>query len=256
MATEPAEALRLDGVETSIQRKGLAARVGWASLVCLVLPLVVVAVFRGLLPAPVRSALGLAALASPGLMLMALALRLFRWRRPGSIAVAGDRLVLERGGHDREIPLADLVAGHVSPREGAVTLTLAGGNLVHAHVPSVEEGQRLLVATGLDASRRTMRMKLGETFVLDFLTLSLGPGIFGAVTARAGAFAFVLTLALTFGLFRVLRELVGPAEIIIGADGVILRQGFSSRFIPFGAIAAVDRVQKNSVLAGATGPRR
>ncbi len=252
--------LRVDGVETSLQRKGLARRIGWASLAALFLPALGIAALGAHLPPPVHAALRAIMLGSPALMVAALALHVLRWSRPGSIAVAADHLVLSRGGHERRIRLADLAAGHLLPREREVTLTLAGGDLVHAKVPTVRDGQRLLAATGLDASRRTMRLRLGERFFLDFVTLTMGPLLlFAALTHRAGSFAAVLTLALSFGLFRAVRELLGPAEIIVGADGVIVRQRFSSRFIPFGSIAAIDRVPDalfttGSGLTSLTGP--
>jgi hypothetical protein len=241
MSTEPLPALRIDGVETSVQRKGTAAKIGWASLVALLLPIAILGALKTVLPVPLRVALAIVSTVAPAMALLALAIRLFRWKRPGSIAVAGDRLVLERTGRSLRFPLADLVAGHVSPLKRLVTLGLSGGDIVHVHVPTVEDGQRLLVATGLDASRRTLQMKLGETFFLDFLTLLLGPGLFASVTARAGVFAIIPTMALTFGLFRAVRALLGPAEVVVGADGIIVRQSFSSRFIPFGRIASVDR---------------
>jgi hypothetical protein len=240
MSTEPQPVLRIDGVETSVQHKGTAAKVGWASLFALLIPIGILATLRTLLPLPLRMALAVVSTAAPALALLALAIRLFRWKRPGSVAVAGDRLVLERTGRSLGFPLADLVAGHVSPLKRLVTLGLSGGNLVHVHVPTVEEGQRLLVATGLDASRRTLRMKLGETFFLDFLTLTLGPGLFASLTAQLGAVGVIAAMTLTYGLFRAVRELFGPAEVVVGADGIIVRQGFSSRFIPFGRIASID----------------
>lgn len=259
MSREPPPPLRIEGVETSFQRKGLAGWIGWASLVALILPIVLLMVLGRSLSTPICTALGLMTLSSPALMLTALALRVFHWRRPGSIAVAGERLVLSRDGAERSFPLADLVAGHLRPGERTVTLTRAGGDLVHVRVPRVEDGQRLLAATGLDASRRAMRLRLGERFFLDFVTLSLAPGIFAAATHRAGGFAVVLTLALTFGLWRVVRELLGPAEIIVGADGIIVRQRFASRFLAFGSIASIDRVPDtarvgDAGIASLTGP--
>jgi hypothetical protein len=240
MVPDPLPTLHLDGVETSIQRKGLAARIGRAALVALLLPLVVAIVGRALLPLPVRTLLGLLSAVSPGLALIALAVRVFRWKRPGSIAVSADHLVLERSGHDQSIPLDQLVEGHVSPLRRSASLALASGDVVHVFTSAVEDAQRLLVATGLDASRRAMRLRLGETFFLDFLVLVLGPGFFTSAVAWAGAFGFLISIALTAALFFAVRAFLGPAELIVGADGIIVRQNFSSTFVPFGRIASID----------------
>jgi hypothetical protein len=232
--------IRIDGVETSFQRRGLAARIGWASLAALVVPVAALLVGRALIPPHVRGALAAFTLVSPVLAVLAFAVRVFRWRRPGSIAVAGSSLHLERSGHDRSIPLDDLAAGHVSPLRRSVTLALVNGDLVHAHLATVEDGQRLLVATGLDASRRTMQIRLGETFYLDFLALALGPGVFSTLTMWAGAFGVLVSIGLTAALFAAVRAFFGPADLVIGADGIIVRQDGSSRFVPFAQIASLD----------------
>jgi hypothetical protein len=240
MAPVAPAGFRLDGVETSIQRRGLAARIGWASLIALALPMLVAVLGRALIPAPLRHALGWLMIASPFTALVALGVRSFRWKRPGSIAVVDGDLVLERSGRDLTISQGSLVSGQLSPRRRSVTLTLVGGDLVHAHVGSVEDGQALLVAAGLDASRRTLGMRLGETFFLDFLTLALSPGVWGALTGPLGPSAIVVATALTVVCLFVVRAYLGPAHVVVGADGIIVQQSFASRFVPFGAIARIE----------------
>jgi hypothetical protein len=85
-----------------------------------------------------------------------------------------------------------------------------------------------------------MRLRLGETFFLDFLVLVLGPGFFTSAVAWAGAFGFLISIALTAALFFAVRAFLGPAELVVGADGIIVRQNFSSTFVPFGRIASID----------------
>jgi hypothetical protein len=240
MLPDPLPTLHLDGVETSIQRKGLAARIGRAALAALLLPFVAAIVGQHFLPHGVRGLLGLLSAASPAIALIALAVRAFRWKRPGSVLVSGDRIVLERSGHDQSIPLDQLVEGHVSPMRRSASLALANGDVVHVFTGAVEDAQRLLVATGLDASRRAMRLRLGETFFLDFLVLVLGPGFFTAAAAWAGPFGFLISIVLTAALFFAVRAFLGPAEFVVGADGIIVRQNLSSTFIPFGRIASID----------------
>jgi hypothetical protein len=240
MVPDPLPTLHLDGVETSIQRKGLAARIGRAALFALLLPFVAMIVGHAHVPGPVRILLGLTSAISPALAMIALAVRVFRWKRPGSVVVSEDHLVLERSGHDQSIPLDQLVEGHVSPLRRSASLALANGDVVHVFTSAVEDAQRLLVATGLDASRRAMRLRLGETFFLDFLVLVLGPGFFTSAVAWAGAFGFLISIALTAALFFAVRAFLGPAELVVGADGIIVRQNFSSTFIPFNRIESID----------------
>jgi hypothetical protein len=92
----------------------------------------------------------------------------------------------------------------------------------------------------MDASRRTLRMRLGGSLFFDLLTLILAPVVLGPLTAGAGKLSVVLTMALTVGLFLLVRRLAGPAELVVGADGVIVRQGFAARFVPFGRVASVE----------------
>ena len=92
----------------------------------------------------------------------------------------------------------------------------------------------------MDASRRTLRMKLGSALPVDLLTLLLAPFVFGPMTAGSGMLSVALTMALTVGLLLLLRRLVGPAEVIVGADGVLVRQGSAARFVPFHRVAKVD----------------
>jgi hypothetical protein len=252
VVSDPDPAFRLDGVETSLQRKGLAAKVGWTAAALTVAPFGIAIVLRalGLASRSTGAALGMMLLGAPVLALVALFLRRFRWKRPGSIAIEGGALVLERSGHDRRIPLGDLTAGHTSPLRRAVEIELRNGDLVHAHVPSVEDGQRLLEAAGLDAARRTMRMRLGETTFLDVISILLGPALVSplvAVFSRMvkgipGAVMLnpLLAILLTIALFRLVRGIFGPAELVIGADGIIVRQWWQARFVPFSQIESVD----------------
>jgi hypothetical protein len=239
MDPSPPPALRLDGVETSVQRRGLSASLGWAALALLVGPLgVVVTSLTGVSHGSL-ALLQTSLLAAPAVALLALVFRFLRVPRYGSISVAGDHLCVERPSQSLEVPLGDLTAGSLNPRTGVVTFRRQSGDLLHVRVATVDDGQRLLEATGMDASRRTLRMKLGSALFTDVLTLLLAPFLFGPMTAGAGRLSVTLTMALTVGLLLLVRRLIGPAEVIVGADGVIVRQGFEARFVPFGRVAKV-----------------
>jgi hypothetical protein len=240
MDASPPPALRLDGVETSVQRRGLASSLGWAALALLVGPLgVAVGSVTRMAQAPLHL-LQTSLLAAPAVALLALVFRFLRVPRYGSISVAGDHLRVERPTRTLAVPLDDLAAGSQNPKTGLVTFRRQSGDLLLVRVPTADDGRRLLEATRMDASRRTLRMKLGSSFFTDILTLLLAPFVFGPMTAGAGRLSVTLTMALTVGLLLVLRRLIGPAEVIVGADGVIVRQGFAAGFIPFGRVARVE----------------
>jgi len=243
MATELEPTLRIDGVETSVQRKGLAARVGWTAALLLGASLGLV-VLAGLVQVPLRPALVTAALVAVcGATLLAfpaLAIDSFHVRLPGSIVVTEEELVLERAGQERRFPMGELVDGRLNPRTRAVALRLRSGDVVHVHVATAEDAHRLLVATGLGASQHALRIRLGQRYLLDVGVVLFSPLVLTFLGRWPAWSSVLLALALTLGLLRVVRQLLGPAELIIGADGLIVRQSFAARFIPFGRIASVD----------------
>ena len=175
----------------------------------------------------------------------------------GTIGVVGGALVIVQGRKKKAIPLADLVEGRSSPRRGEIDLGLRGGAQIVAAVPSSEEAERLLVAAGLDASKRTMRFELGETTFLTWMTFLLGPAAVVPVTTaiirlmplRGGVAAFVycaVFVLLFVGLFQLVRALWGPAKLIVGADGIVVDRTLRDEFVPFGRLASMtmkhDRV--------------
>ena len=186
-----------------------------------------------------------ALLLAPAFGLLAWATRHVGRRLPGRLAVEQGRLVIVHGARTRSLPLGDLEAGLVDPLRDEVELVLRDGERIRARAKA-EAASALLQAAGLDASKRRAAMRLGETLFLDVLTLLVGTALPVTVTARAvrlgmsAAAAPALFFGLTVVLFWLMRRLLGPADLVIGADGVLVRQSFQSRFVPFDRIARLE----------------
>jgi hypothetical protein len=183
---------------------------------------------------------------APIVALASFATRLAPADRGGFLAVEGRELVVRRGSKVQRFPLDSLAEGFVSPLKGRLELSLKNGDRVHARVESVGAGRELLEAAGLDERRRTLEVMLGETTFLTVMTWLLGPAVVWPITvaiAQIAPWHWALNvwtfLALFFVLLRGVREVFGPARLVIGADGVILHQGFRDRFLPYERIAAV-----------------
>lgn len=232
-----------------IERRGLSAKLGWSALGFFVVPLVLLVVQRALhLPSPaVTTFLRWLMLGTPVLSMAALATRLLRLNRTGVIAIHEGDLVIKRGRWRKRIPLAQITEGWLSPLRGEVELRTRGGVRVRARLDSLEDGRRLLEAAGVDERRRTMRMQLGETTFLDIMIWLIGPSVVLPITLAIGRRApwpmplnILVFAGLFWLLFRLVRALWGPAEVVVGADGLILRGALRTRFIPFGCLASVD----------------
>ncbi|MEP7122003.1 MAG: hypothetical protein ABJE95_13880 [Byssovorax sp.] len=176
---------------------------------------------------------------------------------PGAIGVVGGELTLVQGRKRKQIPLARLLEGRSSPRRNQVDLRLRGGDQIVAHMASSGDAERLLVAAGLDASKRTMRFELGETTFLTWMTFLLGPAVVLPATQAIfklvatpgipGAILFVALFVLLFvALFYAVRAAWGPAKLIVGADGVVVDRLLRDEFVPYARLASItmkpDRV--------------
>ncbi|MFO0759117.1 MAG: hypothetical protein U0359_21675 [Byssovorax sp.] len=178
-------------------------------------------------------------------------------KRAGSLSVRGDHLVIQREGRAlRTMPLASLTEGSLSPLRRELTIRTRSGDRVAARVESPMEGRRLLEAAGLDEKRKTLELLLGETTFLTLMTWLLGTSaVFWLTEAIAhvapwpAAFNVWVFIALFLGLLRGVREVLGPARLLIGADGVIIHQAFRDRFVPYEQIASVSATAEHVDLA-------
>jgi hypothetical protein len=171
---------------------------------------------------------------------------------PGAIGVVGDALVIVRGRKRKKIPLTQLIEGRSSPRRNEVDLHLRGGGQIILQVETPHDAERLLVAAGLDASKRTMRIELGETTFLTWITILLGPAavvpltqvILGLAPIRpgpgAGAVVFIAVFVTLFvALFAAVRAAWGPAKLTVGADGIVVDRPFGKVFVPHARLASI-----------------
>lgn len=177
--------------------------------------------------------------------LSALAIRIWRPRGRATVRVEHGELSIERKGYRSCIPLDQIEEGWLLGRSGDVELRCKNGNLLR--VATAEGGAGLLEAAGLDAAHRTIRIKLGETTFLTWMTGLLGPSFAGSITAWVAntvriPFATInvlLFVGLWYGLLRAVYATWGPEELVIGADGVSVIRAFSRRFVPFGDLQKV-----------------
>ncbi len=207
-----------------------------------------------------RASLLAAPAAAAAFGLLGVIVGLLRPARRGSIRVEGAELLLDREDAVRRIPLTSVRAGLVVPsiggRAARVEIDLASGDRVFADVPTVAEGDVLLAAVGVDASRRRSTIPLGS--------------IAGDVLRRGGA--VVATVFAAFIALGVLIGAVGPVpkvyipvwlfttagaawlaahvnrakSITVGADGLIVPGVLRDRFVPFADIVAV-RAERSRV---------
>ena len=251
----------IESASVKLLRGRLGGRVGEAAIVIAALVLVVVA--RSFLVRHGVPLLGgffgtLAMFGAPAAAAIGLARRRSVARGPGTIGVVDSELVIVRGRERKQIPLTRVVEGRSSPRRNELDLTLRGGDQIVAHVASADDAERLLVAAGLDASKRTMRFELGETTFLTWMTFLLGPGAVLPLTRaifqispiqRGGGAAIVfsaLFVALFVALFYLVRAAWGPAKLVVGADGIVIDRLLRDEFVSFADLASTtmkhDRV--------------
>jgi hypothetical protein len=224
----------------------LARRLGWGALASAVLPLLLVGLTGGVWDSPLSDAIPYGFLLAPLLGVASMIARRFHGGGAGAIGVAGGDLVIVQGRKRKQIPLASLAEGWASPARGEIDLVLRGGDEIRVAVPHAEDTERLLVAAGLDASKHTMRVALGETTLLDIFTLLLGSALvlpitqavveLAALPGGAGALIFFGLFALHFNL---VRAVLGPAQVVVGADGIVVEHGFRNRFVPHDRLASV-----------------
>jgi hypothetical protein len=243
--------IRADLLAVCFRREGLARRLRWAAAACYI-----VAPLSYLLPAYALAGVLLTLLA-PLVLVASLVVASVSRARPGALTVGAEGLTLERAGRVRRIPLADITDGWLSPLEDQVVLRRRSGNLIQARLARFSEGRAVLEAAGLDAARRTLRMPLGRpswwlavlTLVVGYPVVSLLAVVVLFVLPAQGMFSLHNALAIggTYLLYRGLRALAGPGEIVIGADGIIARSGGRARFVAYDRLASVgvepDRIR-------------
>lgn len=245
MPDPPDAPFRIEIADASIQQKGRSRRIAWLGVAMFMVAIPLFALAAGVSAGPVRDTLRQVAnggmLLSPLLLVVAFLARLPSRRRGVPIAVEGDHLSI---GRRAWIPLSELTEGSFHPASQHVELRRKNGDIFRIRPREAEDGERLLEAVGLDASKRTLRMTLGETTFLDLMSLLVGaPTACGVASALARALSLGPPAAIVLGLVAALlsfwgvREMFGPAMVTVGADGVVIRRWMRDRFYPHDRIA-------------------
>lgn len=196
-----------------------------------------------------------------GLAAAALVAAGFAWGRankaaPGTtpIWVEGEYLAVAKDGARTTVPLSEIRAGALFPKdEGAdVTIDLTRGRLLTASFTNLEDAEKLLVAAGIDASRRRYRTRLGSTRARPFASggALFAIGALAVLMWPAGATVTTLTaamwLALSTAILGASALLTRSPEVVVGADGLTIRRRIRRRFLRFDQITQVEIDGKNN----------
>jgi hypothetical protein len=242
-------ALRIDGAEARLERRGLATRLRRASVLLFFTPLLALATIvmlrlgNDLLPV----ALGWTMLASPVAAMAAYLVEKLHRRRRGALTVDARAVSIAHEGGELRVPGDRLLGAQLHARDRAVDLHLTGGDVLRVRVPTLDDARSLVRATGLDASRNALRVPLGASafldrpfsshifrlaFLMTFVIARVAPT---RLSAAAVAFTVFVTMLLALG-----RALLSATELVIGADGVTVRGHLRTRFIAYDRLAGLD----------------
>lgn len=177
-----------------------------------------------------------------------------------AVSAEGDALRFEGGAGERALARAQIEAGWVVPEatSARVEFRLRNGELVVADAADAEVANEVLEAAGFDAQRRALRVTLGRSW--DGLARAIAALVFGGLQT----FPLLLLFSAWLGMPPALRgvffavvaitgfvsasRFLGPAEILIGADGLSVRRGFRPRFLPYRLLRWVEADGEDIVL--------
>ena len=152
----------------------------------------------------------------------------------------------------RSIAKSQIEAGWLLRRgsEGEVELQLRNGDVVTTSVRTPAEAMAVLDGAGVEASKRALTMRLGGAAVnLGISAMALIPGsCVAAVVAvtlmnvlkmpsDTGGFLLFTLMALSVPLAL---RVAAPPRVQVGNDGVSVRGGLKSWFVPFEQIEGVE----------------
>jgi hypothetical protein len=246
----PAEAPRFDVTSVKINRNSTAFRLFLAAL------LACAAAF-GIHTAPFTN--GLLELAF-GLLCASGTVLVGSPASPASLLVEGDHLVILRPRRKRRrVPLDRIALGLILPERNTartpgssadvllyhVQLELKSGDLLRVQTETMAEASALLEAARLDPSQRRFSLRIRRTMRQLLVGLFVAPLVFFGATAALSFELFellpkVAKLPLFFAsmtavgiALAVLWRAFMTAEVTIGSDGIVVRQRFGKRFIPY-----------------------
>lgn len=234
------------GTHVRFQPSGTMRAAMWIAFGALLLSIVSLFLFAFLGGAPPGVLLwGL--LVTPILAALAAIGGVFKIPSGESLRVDGKGVVIDRRRRGPlRIPPGRLSEGWLSPREKRVYLRTRQGDIYSARVTDQAAGQAMLERAGLDASKRTLRTRLGAVDFLNAMSWLVGPAVvmplaqsIASALNMGGALGVPLAVLFFLLQFYLVRQTFGPAHIVIGADGIIVSQRFRTRFIPFDRIRSI-----------------
>ncbi len=241
------DAVEIDSTSVSLTRRGLAERCS------------AVAFFSAVTAAPALTLFSLnewpMALAwawvAAGPLAWAAGLALYGARgRSGRVAVDGERVRVEAGARAATFSCADVVEARVEPSVHgcAVELWRRGGVVLRFEAGSIERAHAWLDGAGFALHRRVSRVVLGAAW--HRWAYAVGYAFVGMVVAPIVTIPALWALPRSVLLARATLVAVwaaftvaatarsAPARVEVGTDGVLVRKGFSKRFIPYPALHA------------------
>ncbi|WP_438023866.1 hypothetical protein [Sorangium sp. So ce233] len=180
-------------------------------------------------------------------------------RRPVRVAAGAAGLRLAFGAAERFIPRAAIRSGLVLPEPRTrVELRLRRGQVLEVQVAREKDGARLLAALGIGPAERRVAIALGganRQLVAGCAALPLAMCFwFAVVTAFLGPFfsnitQLVALLALPLLSTWLIRRAARPTQVVVGSDGVRVERPFSSAWLPYKELAAIDTYGDRLVLS-------
>lgn len=137
----------------------------------------------------------------------------------------------------------------------SVVLRTQGGDVISIEVASFDEARAILLAAGVAAEQRVLKMRLANAMTQIPLGGSLAAlgsvvlpivGIFAAVALFAGSLdggaraTAALLLGLTALAFALLVRALIPPQVIIGTDGITVERILGRVFLPYDQVTQVS----------------
>ena len=236
---------------------GTMIRVLWFSLAIMLLSFISIFLIAFLGGSAVfAAACGWTMMGSAGITIASLLFRFIRFPVGKSMALEQRGLVVQaRGGRSLVFGAEKCIEGWYSPQARRVFLVRRDGNILSADVDDAETATALLQQLGVDASKRTMRVRLGAVDFLNAMVWLIGPWVslalaqqIGSALNKGGSVPIPLGIVFFILGFYSVRKIFGPAHLIIGADGVIVEHRFGRRFVPYTDLDSVSTAHDHVTL--------
>jgi hypothetical protein len=190
-------------------------------------------------------------------------LSLFSRRRRGSLWIE-DALCVELGRERAALPLVAVTFAHVSPDTGELSLRTRDGDRVEASVDTPATVHRVLDAIAAGTVHGTWTASIYRSVDRPFwlpssplaavVLTTLGTVVTCLVTTLDLALALGFTLGMGGMAWAALRDAAAAEDcVVVGSDGLSIRQGSAERFIAFTRITAVSEVARGVLFSLAGG---